>query len=566
MRLAVTHGDGEAMTPFVVGGPARFEHQRKGLQKLIATGGVAGLLFDPGLGKTATVLDYAGLLALKSQSGEARVLVVCPLVAVDTWVMQAELFMSPMVNVWAESLGGSLLQRAEALASRGGNGYPRGSKSTGRRAFDRHHPRALHHDKALAWFARSTEREENGRPVTPSEGPDGLGTAKPRVVLEVINIDTLSSRAAVKGKTMADVQIDAIRRFAPDLLVVDESHKIKSAMGNASRLLGRTAKFVRRRVILTGTVMPHSPLDVFGQWRFLEPYAFGDRLVDGSVKQATAGSFKSRYAELGGWMGKEVIGYKNLDDMQAIMARNAVVARKAEALDLPPTTDVVIPVELSPEEKRAYSDMRDQLAVQLASGQLASVPNRLAQMMRLRQITSGHLPDDNGVTNVIGTSKAQTIRSLVQDTLAGENRVVIFALFTAEIALLVKILAEPGTEVMEITGGTSNEDRQLMRKRFGDTANHPGRIVMVAQIKTMSLAVNELITASHAVFASLSYQRDDWIQAKDRLDRIGQTKPCTFWHAIAPGTVDGVILRSHRDRTNLEDAVLRHIQQREGDS
>jgi SNF2 family DNA or RNA helicase len=89
---------------------------------------------------------------------------------------------------------------------------------------------------------------------------------------------------------------------------------------------------------------------------------------------------------------------------------------------------------------------------------------------------------------------------------------------------------------------------------------------MVAQIKTMSLAVNELITASHAVFASLSYQRDDWIQAKDRLDRIGQTKPCTFWHAIAPGTVDGVILRSHRDRTNLEDAVLRHIQQREGDS
>lgn len=86
-------------------------------------------------------------------------------------------------------------------------------------------------------------------------------------------------------------------------------------------------------------------------------------------------------------------------------------------------------------------------------------------------------------------------------------------------------------------------------------------MIMVAQITTMSLSVNELITASHAVFGSLSLRRDDYIQGRDRLNRIGQTRPVTFWHLIAPGTVDDVILKSHREKTNLENAVLAHIQE-----
>jgi len=145
----------------------------------------------------------------------------------------------------------------------------------------------------------------------------------------------------------------------------------------------------------------------------------------------------------------------------------------------------------------------------------------------------------------------------VQDTLVGEKRVVIFALFTHEINALAKALQERGTEDMVIHGGTSGEERMAMRRRFG--SDDPQRMVMVAQIKTMSLAVNELITASHAIFASMSQQRDDWIQAKDRLNRIGQERPMTFWHAVVPGTVDQVILESHRQGTSLENAVLAHI-------
>ena len=89
---------------------------------------------------------------------------------------------------------------------------------------------------------------------------------------------------------------------------------------NASRLIGRIGRFVKRRVILTGTVMPHSPMNVFGQWRFLDPYAFGTQ-SGGVTKQATFGGFRGRFAIMGGYLGREYKGFVNLDDMQAVRAR-----------------------------------------------------------------------------------------------------------------------------------------------------------------------------------------------------------------------------------------------------
>lgn len=569
------------MTNFVPGGPARYQHQKRGLQKAITTGGVFALLYDPGTGKTAIVIDYACLLALKSPMGEARVLVIAPLAAVDTWVLQVQQFASPQVSYWVEALGGSLLDRAEALASRGGNPYRKRLirktvtkvsevDSATREVVEKEvtrlstpssarggHPRAMHWEKSWAWAASSRKPA-----VTPSEGPDFADRLAdgPRLIIEVINLDTLQLRTELGSKTMADQFLDAIKRFGPDLVVVDEAHKIKSAGGNASRLLSRITKHVRRRAILTGTVMPHSPLDVFGQWRFLDPYAFGHKDEHGVLKQAVLGDFHKRFAKMGGFYGKEVRGYSRLDEMQLIMARNAVVARKEECLDLPPTQDVIVPVHLGPAEASTYLQMKATMAVQLASGLTATETSVLTQGMRLRQITSGHLPtDDHGPTEVVGRSKVDVIKSLVEDTLTHEKRIVIFAFFSFEIKMLAATLTRPGTEVMVIEGGTPLEDRRLMRARFG--SDDVSRMVMIAQVKTMSVAVNELVTASHAIFASLSQQRDDLIQAKARLDRVGQTRPVTFWLTVAPGTVDEVILKSHQDRTNLEDAMLKHIQQ-----
>src|SRR3546814_3629375 len=85
----------------------------------------------------------------------------------------------------------------------------------------------------------------------------------PGIVMEVLGLDALAQRREVtKTRTIADVMHAAIKRFTPDLIVIDESHRIKGASSNASRTAARLTRLVPRRLILTGTVMPHSPMDV----------------------------------------------------------------------------------------------------------------------------------------------------------------------------------------------------------------------------------------------------------------------------------------------------------------
>lgn len=261
----------------------------------------------------------------------------------------------------------------------------------------------------------------------------------------------------------------------------------------------------------------------------------------------------------GGYMGREVLGYRNLEEMRATMALISSVARKGEALDLPPTTDVVVPVHLNAAELKAYREMKKELTTKLgpAGRSTATALSKLTQMLRLRQITGGHLPDDQGVDHILGDSKVVVIDDIVNSTLAAEKRVVIFCVFSAEIDALSRKLQRKGQTVLVVTGATPHGERIAMRKRFG--SDDPERIVLVAQIQTLSLAVNELVTASHAVFGSLSQKRDEMIQARDRLNRVGQKLPVTYWYALAPKSVDEVIMRSHQESTDLEQAMLAHI-------
>src|SRR5699024_6883255 len=225
----------------------------------------------------------------------------------------------------------------------------------------------------------------------------------------------------------------------------------------------------------------------------------------------------------------------------------------------PETLDVTVPVHLTAKETKAYADMKEQLAAQIAKGVSVSATSMLTQRIRLRQITSGHVPSDDGEMQIIGDSKVKAVQSIVNDSLVGEKRIVVFAFFSTEIAMLRKAFEDKDgtTEVQVIEGSTPTDERMRLRRRIGP--DDPQRMVMIAQIKTMSLAVNELITANHAIFASMSEQRDDMVQARDRLNRNGHTRPITFWYCAAPGTVDDLTKKTHGARGDLEAAMLHHI-------
>lgn len=483
-----------------------FAHQTEGVKQLIKHDGVYALLWEPGTGKTKCVIDYLSWLALAARS-EVRVLVVCPKAVTDSWVDQMALHCA--VSHREDVLEGSINEKAETLK--------------------------LWAKAPLA--------------------------SMPMITLQVINVETMSSRRTVTkttSKLHSDHLLQAVKKYAPHVLVVDESHRLKSSSSNAGRLLQRISRVVKRRILLTGTPMPHGPMDVWTQWQILDPTAFAT-----GGKSWPFSKFQQYYAVMGGYMGKEIMGYHHLDDLQRRMGACSMVVRKEDALDLPPTMEIVHKFAMEPAEERAYRKMLDDLLVLLDSGAVMSAPSRLTQMLRLRQIVSGYVRADGATAyKYIGEGRLHATLELLQDLCATEHRLVVFAWGRPEVDRLVERINSAknlnGFVAHAITGDTSDAERMRLRKKFAET-DDPNRLILVCQWRTVSLGINEFVSASHAIFLSLSQQRDDLIQGKARLDRQGQTKPVTFHYVECPGTIDSVIRKSHTDRTDLESAILSHI-------
>lgn len=511
------------------------KHQAEAVKFLDSVDGIGALLFDPGVGKTGSTLAWIDRLADKQ--GEVRVLVVSPLSAADTWVLQPPLFMDSPVK--ARFMQGSTLSILEKVSKAGAwTGVPDAKIKV-----DHHGERA---------------KQVSGN----------------RVTIMSLSAGALSNFCTDRVKIVHTLK--ALRKYAPHVIVVDESHIIKAHNSNLSKAMYAIGGLAKHRIILTGTVAPHSPLDAYGQWRFMAPWTFSDQYGEPFTKdplnmtRAEAASvrpwrwekFRNIYAELGGYTGNNIVGMNPLtvQDLHNRVAERSMVMTKEDALDLPPTRDVDVHVTLSPREAKAYEEMRKDLAAQMDDGSLLEAPNPLAKMMKLRQITAGFAVDsETGEVHSIGRSKQKTIVDLVNTKLAGEKRVVVFAYFRSECAELAKAMKAQGRTVEVVTGATKPRDRLAIRQRFGDVSGNPEQIVLIAQARTMSLSVNELVTASHAVFSSLSQQREDLVQGRGRLDRNGQTKPVTFWNVQAPGTIDEVILQNHLRKGDLERAMLDHI-------
>lgn len=501
--------------------PKPFQHQIDGVKRIVAGGGKMALLCDPGTGKSRMVIDYLGLLA-SNFDRPVKVLIVCPKSVKDSWLNEFDKWLGPGIGFSVEVLQGTIKQKIATLS-------------------------------------------EDTYPTEPQEGVCAARTApNGTVVTRILNVEVLSSRRASEGprggKILdSDLLMKAVKKWEPDVLVCDESHRLKARSGNAARMASRISKDIPRRLLLTGTPMPHGPMDVWSQWRILDPEVFATRLPDGKIEPWPFQQFQDRYAIVGQY--GEIFGYRNLDEMQERMESRSYVVHKQDCLDLPSVTYIDVPIHLSANERAAYRAMKNDLQVSLSNNSDMTAANRLAQMMRLRQISCGFVTDDDGNKSQIGTSRLDAAAELLEDIMAGESRCVVFAWSRWECDRLSERLRKNpphGAEIHTITGDTSEAQRFSIRKGFAEGTN---KQILIAQLRTISLGVNELTTACYGIFLSLSQQRDDLVQAVARLDRQGQTRPVTLYFLVAERTIDEVILQSHRDRTDLEQAVLNHLKE-----
>ena len=318
--------------------------------------------------------------------------------------------------------------------------------------------------------------------------------------------------------------IDLLIKWKPDMVIVDESQKIKNGRAKRSKAIHKLGDMVNYRMILTGTPITQGPLDVWSQYRFLNHALFGRRYL----------SFRERYAIMGGYGGYEVKGYRNLPKLAQKAHSVAFRVTKKEALDLPETTDQKVIVNLSPETMRIYQQMENKFLVKFADT-VATAPIILTQLLRLQQITGGFLPTEDGAIKEFDSAKLEAVRELLED-FPSEKKVVIFARFISEIMALEKISQSQGRNPITLYGAI--KDRGEAVRRFQEDS---GVKDIIIQIQTGGLGIT-LTAADTAIFYSTTFSYADYDQAKARLHRIGQRNPVTYIHILANNTVDEQVL------------------------
>ena len=351
--------------------------------------------------------------------------------------------------------------------------------------------------------------------------------------------------------------------FGPDIIVCDESQRIKDPTSKQSKAIQRLGERSRYNLILTGTPVTNSPLDFYGQYSFLDPGVFGE---------PSWYTFRAKYAILGqevnhstGKSYTRVIGYRNLPELVERAHSVAYRVTKEQCLDLPETVDQYLYCDLEPPARRAYNALRKESVAELEGLPTISARHVITRLLRLSQIAGGFVRldvdgyEDNpdaGKLEEISRAKLKLFEGTARELLEAGKKVVVFARFTAEIRAITEILHELcGTEAVRlIDGSVPGEERGAAVKDFQDD---PEVRAFVAQIQTAGLGIT-LTAANTAIFYSYDYSYANYAQAKARIHRIGQRSTCTYIHLVARDTVDDDVLTALRHKGNVADLCVDH--------
>ena len=333
---------------------------------------------------------------------------------------------------------------------------------------------------------------------------------------------------------------DEILRFKPNIIISDESHRIKSARAKQSKAMWRLGRAAKSRMILAGTPIIGGAFDVWSQWNFLNPKVFGDNWW----------RFQSYYLKKGGYWNKEIIGYEHLDQLKAKVRANSFIILKEECLDLPEKIFQRIPVELSDESKRLYNEMATNLVAEIEDGSVSTAPIVLVKLLRLSQITGGFLKDLDGDIHNVGTEKLKSCVELIEDRVGDGHQIVVFARFRHEISRLEETLLKRKISCCTLTGSTKNRDEIIEQFQEGMYS------VFIAQIQAGSLGIT-LTAANTAIFLSLDFSLGNYLQAIDRLHRIGQHSNVTYIHLLVPHSIDELVYKALKSKESLAKFILK---------
>lgn len=329
--------------------------------------------------------------------------------------------------------------------------------------------------------------------------------------------------------------------FVDDVLV-HNCHRIKDAAGRTSRFMSKLGARAHFRLGLTGTPMPHMPLDIWGQFRFLDP-----RILD-----PTYGSFKIRHAVMGGYFNKEIVAWRDLDQLYEKF-RSIAFQVDASVLDLPPAIDETIQADFTPEGERAYREMENEMITWIRTMDEGRVPvtaaNAMVRLMRLQQITGGSLPDEQLQPVIVDTAKERLLEDFLADV--GREPVVVFAVYKADLAAIRRAARMNSLLSGEVSG--AQDDLKAWQRGGKEDPT-----VLAVQMQSGAEGI-DMTRARLAVYYSHGFSLALYQQSRARILRPPQKQPVAFYHLQIRYSIDAHILRAVLARQDLVEGVLKGL-------
>jgi SNF2 family DNA or RNA helicase len=274
---------------------------------------------------------------------------------------------------------------------------------------------------------------------------------------------------------------------------------------------------------------------LFAQYRFLDPNIIGMR---------THAAFTSRFCVYGGFEQRQIVGYRNLDQLTALVAPYTSRVTKADCLDLPPKVYVTREVQLSAEQQAAYADARAAFEKAAESDDF-EITTALELLLRLRQVIGGHLPDGRQLV----CPRIDTVKDLV---LQAEGPVIVWAVHRAEITRLVTVLQGwQGRCAYRYDGGMT--DTQAAASLDMYKGNPRG--VLIANPAKGGTGLN-LDGATLVIYYSHSFRAGDRWQSEDRTHRATTRHSVTYVDLVTPRTIEPRVIASLRRKQDVSALTL----------
>lgn len=383
----------------------------------------------------------------------------------------------------------------------------------------------------VLWKSAITKKQKESLDELFSEG-EGLH-------ILIMNVEAFST---TKGMDFANKFLSCHRT----LMAIDESTTIKTPTAKRTKNILKLAASSKYRRIMTGSPVTKNPLDLYTQCDFLSPW-----LLDFTSYYA----FRNRYAEMktlhmNGRQIQIVNGFKNLGELSDKLKNFSYRVLKEDCLDLPDKIFIKREIQLSPDQRKLYEQMKKE-AIAILKGKQSTTVNTLTQLMRLQQITCGHFTADDGATQPIANNRITELMDVLEEM---EGKAIIWAHYQYDITAIIQAVAKKYGEesIVDYYGLTPQEERQPNIKRFQDD---PKCRFIVGTPSTGGYGIT-LTAANTVIYYSNGYDLEKRLQSEDRAHRIGQKKSVTYVDIMADDTVDEKIVKALRKKINIASEVL----------